>query len=126
MGSESPHPKEPSSSNPKTDSTTDPEESSSPEARRRRASQRIRNKRGGDEGEEYANPNYRGDSVYVKSDGTAYKKIGVEVRLDQYEALCAARAGAQVKRPDPWGRNASEIVRTLLDEAGFDASYEGP
>lgn len=104
----------------------DPEEAADPEKRREEAARRIRGVRGGGEGgEEYANASYRGSSIYVKSDGATYKKIGVEVRLDQYEALCAARAAAGVKRPDPWGRNASEIVRSLLDEAGFDASYGG-
>lgn len=77
-------------------------------------------------GEDFKTPNYHGNSIYEKADGRLVKKVGVDLRLDQVEALERAIASAKLGSPDPHGKDRGEIIRRLLDEAGFNAGYRPP
>ena len=65
----------------------------------------------------FISPYYKGKGVYERKDGQSYKKIGIHIRPDQYKALQMAKATGE----DARGNTIEEIIRTLLDEAGFRA-----
>jgi hypothetical protein len=59
---------------------------------------------------------YIGSGKYVR-EGGVFERITPYVRPDQAEALRVAVA----KKRDPRGKDISQIVQTLLDEAGYRA-----
>lgn len=63
----------------------------------------------------FVSPYYKGKGLYERKDGQAYKKVGLHLRPDQHKALQMAKA----RGDDSRGTTIEEIIRTLLDEAGY-------
>jgi hypothetical protein len=92
---------------------------------KRRPSERVRAKRsrreGGASGEnrgeenEHRDPYYEGQGRYRRKDGVRVKK-SVYLDPDVWRAVSVAAAVGD----DPRGANASEIINTLLREAGYE------
>lgn len=92
---------------------------------KRRPSERVRAKRGrreggasgedGGEESEHRDPYYEGQGRYRRKDGVRVKK-SVYLDPDVWRAVSVAAAVGD----DPRGANASEIINTLLREAGYE------